>query len=75
MNIKKFESYEKDVETVQAKIRNKLSPYWNLVSMIEVFDILPEDKKEKIWNSIKEQSKLIKSEKDNLLDLIKQTEI
>lgn len=74
MNIKKFENYEKDVETTQAKIRNKLSPYWNLIAMIESLESISEEKKKKVWKYIKQTIDNIKSEKESLLELIRQTE-
>lgn len=60
-------------ETLQEKIRNKLTPYWNLISMIENYDEMPDSKKDAIWKIIRKNCKLIQENQDSLLELINKT--
>lgn len=61
-------------ETPQAKLRNQLGPFWTLV------DILSEERLEKILNHpdglemIQQCLHQCKSNRQNILDLIKETE-
>jgi hypothetical protein len=61
-------------ETPQAKLRNQLGPFWTLV------DILSEERLEKILNHpdglemIQQCLKQCKNNRQNILDLIKETE-
>ena len=65
--IKKYNE-NKDIETIQAKIRNKLSLYWNLVGMIDNID-----KNENVLKYVKQSAKKIKESQDELLELINKT--
>lgn len=60
-------------ETLQEKIRNKLTPYWNLICMIENYDEMPDSKKDAIWKIIHKNCKLIQENQDSLLELINKT--
>jgi hypothetical protein len=61
-------------ETPQAKLRNQLGPFWTLV------DILSEERLEKLLNTpdglemIKDCVEQCKNNRQNILDLIKETE-
>ena len=57
-------------ETPQAKLRNQLGPFWTLV------DILSEERLEKILNHSNglEMIQQCKNNRQNILDLIKETE-
>lgn len=61
------------MENIQAKIRNRLSPIWNLVTMLLEFDNLPREKEMLVWRLMKTQAELIKENKDDLLTLIDST--
>jgi hypothetical protein len=68
--IKKFNDMHNDEnlnEKLSAKIRNSLSPFWNIVSMIEIYN---EKKDERIWEYIMKEMKNIEKHKDRLLLLI-----
>jgi len=61
-------------ETTQTKLRNQLGPFWTLV------DILSEERLEKLLNTpdglemIKDCAEQCKNSRQNILDLIKETE-
>jgi hypothetical protein len=61
-------------ETPQAKLRNKLSPFWTLV------DLMSDERLEKVLNHpdglemIKDCLEQCKSSRNEILDLIKETE-
>ena len=61
-------------ETPQAKLRNKLSPFWTLV------DLMSDERLEKVLNHpdglemIKDCLEKCKSSRNEILDLIKETE-
>jgi hypothetical protein len=61
------------METTQAKIRNKLGPIWNIIAMISEFDNLPDNKKDLVWNLIKEAASNFSEQKEDLLNLIDST--
>lgn len=60
-------------ETVQAKIRNKLQPYWTLADLILELDSLPDDKKQVIMSMIKEEAKRLKETRHIILALVDAT--
>jgi len=71
--LKKIECYDYVDETIQEKIRNQLTPYWDIVSILDIYDTLTEDKKIKCWNIIKKDIEIIKKHQDQLLTLIDST--
>lgn len=64
---------EKHKETIQAKIRNRLGTYKNLIKMILEFDNLPENKKTLVMNFIKEAAMIANEGFDELLELVDTT--
>jgi len=71
--IKKHEDVviKKDVELLSAKIRNKLSPYWNLVALIEDFSTEKDPlKKGMIAGFMVKESRNLKKGQDILLELV-----
>ena len=65
---------KRDVETLSAKLRNKLTPYWNLVAMIERLDSISSGgKKIELWSIIKDEARNIKERQDELLKLVDST--
>jgi len=68
--VKKFNEMSNDEnlnEKLSAKIRNSLTPFWNIVSMIELYN---EEKDETVWKYIMKEMKNIEQHKDRLLFLI-----
>jgi len=69
---KKYKTYlgitpKKHIEPKSAKIRNKLSPYWNLIAMIKEYD---KEKDEELFKYIMKEVKNIDERKDILLELV-----
>jgi len=62
-----FEASGKHIEPLSAKIRNKLSPYWNLIAMLKEYD---KNKDEKILEYIMKEVKNIDDKKNILLELV-----
>ena len=60
---------ENTQETLSAKIRNKLSPYWNLVSLIKMYNESKE-KNPEVWKIIVKTAELGKTDQEKLLKLI-----
>lgn len=58
----------KDKETTQAKIRNKLGPYKNLIALI-----LDAPDNPKVKEYIKAEAEIIRDGFDDLLELVEQT--
>ena len=58
---------KKHVEPKSAKIRNKLSPYWNLVAMIKEYD---KEKNEELFKYIMKEVKNIEEKQDVLLEIV-----
>jgi hypothetical protein len=56
-------------ETLSAKIRNKLSPYWNLVSLIKMYNE-SEEKNPEVWKVIVRTAEVGKNDQENLLKLV-----
>ena len=54
-------------ETNAEKIRNQLSPYWNLVSMLKEYDRY---RNEKLWGYIMADANKIKRGQKELLELV-----
>ena len=62
-----------DNESIQEKIRNHLSPYWNIVSVLDNFEKLSEDQKKTCWTILKKDIETIKKQQEELLTLIDST--
>ena len=73
--IKKFnEQYDNEenyTEKLSAKIRNALGPYWNLVALVEGYELEDPDEQAMMMRFIIEEAKNIKKNQDNILNLIK----
>lgn len=54
-------------EPISEKIRNQLSPYWNLVELIEKYN---KTKDPKIWDFVMKANKLAKDGQSELLELV-----
>ena len=57
--------------STQSKIRNQLSPYWNLVAMIENYELEDPDEQHQYLQLIIKESKNIKKHQEEILNLIK----
>jgi len=55
-------------------MRNQLSLYWNLVAMIENYELEDPDEQDMIMKFIIKEAKNIKKNQDKLLKLIDKTE-
>jgi hypothetical protein len=54
-------------ETLSAKIRNQLGPYWNLVSLIKLYG---QSKDEKILEYILKEASTVEKFQDRILELV-----
>jgi hypothetical protein len=61
---------EKNIESLSAKIRNKLTPYWNLTAMLKSIDSMPADKKDALYKIILSECDNIDRNKKKLLKLV-----
>ena len=67
MNKDNEENY---TEKLSAKLRNQLGPYWNLIAMIEGYELEDPDEKDMMMKFIIKEAKQIKKGQDKILNLI-----